>query len=306
MSLKIALCGDIMLGRSFNQIFKDNPNQIKEVWGNTMSIFRDSDIVIGNLETTITNSDDPWSNKAFNYKMNPKYSQTLSYPGFTYLSLANNHILDYKSRGIRDTQANLRQLGINYGGAGYEIEAMTPTIFSVSGNHRIKNIIIFSASDHYDYWTATPNRPGIFYINHRDPESINKAVLLFKNYKRSYPNSFVILSYHWGPNWESEIPEWKRNLAQLLFENGIDLIHGHSAHHIESAEIISGKAIFYSLGDLIDDYAIDPGYRNDIGMIATLNLNLTTGKIEPESIKMILTQNTHHNGKFQVNILPDQ
>ncbi len=306
MSIKLGLCGDIMLGRSFTRIFEEFPHEMKDVWGNTLSIFNNIDLLIGNLETTITSSEDKWPGKKFNYKMNPKYSQTLMYPRFTYLSIANNHILDFKEAGLRDTQANLSKLGILYGGVGIEIEAMKPTIVDIpilSNDQKLNKIIIFSASDHYHYWAATPTKAGIFYLDYDDSASVEKAISLFKSYKRTYPDSFIILSYHWGSNWESQIPQWKRSLSTRLFDSGIDLIHGHSAHHVESGETINGKVVFYSLGDLIDDYAIDEVYRNDIGMIVTLDIDLENGMIEPESIQMVLTQNTHNDGKFQVNTI---
>jgi len=34
----------------------------------------------------------------------------------------------------------------------------------------------------------------------------------------------------------------------------IDLIHGHSSHHIKGVEVYNGKLIIYGCGDLLSDY----------------------------------------------------
>ena len=50
--IKLCLCGDIMIGRSFNATFKNYPHF--NIWGNATNILKKADFVIANLETTIT------------------------------------------------------------------------------------------------------------------------------------------------------------------------------------------------------------------------------------------------------------
>jgi Bacterial capsule synthesis protein PGA_cap len=42
---------------------------------------------------------------------------------------------------------------------------------------------------------------------------------------------------------------------------------GHSAHVVQPIGLINGAPISYDLGDLLDDYAIDPELRNDLGLL---------------------------------------
>ena len=61
--------GDVMIGRLFNDKHTNfNP------FGNTLSFLNSANMVVGNLETTITNSTKKWANKAFNYKAKPTES----------------------------------------------------------------------------------------------------------------------------------------------------------------------------------------------------------------------------------------
>ena len=61
-----------------------------------------------------------------------------------------------------------------------------------------------------------------------------------------------------------------RRLARTLIDLGVDLVHGHSSHHIQGIELYKGKPIFYGCGDFVDDYAVDTKYRNDLGFLFRL------------------------------------
>ena len=328
MSTRIHLVGDIMIGRSFNDLFAENPNF--NPWGNTTSLFGEDDIVIGNLETTLTSAETAWPDKAFNFKLDPIYADTLLIPNFTYLSLANNHILDYRLPGMLETFQTLDNLGIAYGGAGLNLDQAkqptilysegirrTPEISDLQANYRIH---IISAADHYDYWQAgvpySTNRrspilkgeEGIYYFSLDDPDSFIDEI---SQYTRNLPSEdVVILSLHWGSNWEGNpylsrhspfqkpvIPDEKKILARrLIQEAGVKIIHGHSPHHVESYERFEGGVIFYSMGDFVDDYAIDPIFRNDIGGIASVDID-DNGNIQDVTWTPTIIQD------MQVNIM---
>ena len=78
----------------------------------------------------------------------------------------------------------------------------------------------------------------------------------------------MILSAHWGGNWVARPTKVFRQFAHAAIDSGIDLIHGHSGHVIQGIEIYKGKPIFYNMGDVIDDYAVDPVKRNDLACLA--------------------------------------
>jgi poly-gamma-glutamate synthesis protein (capsule biosynthesis protein) len=41
--------------------------------------------------------------KAFNFKLHPSHAGVLSELGLSYVSLANNHVLDYEQEGLAET-----------------------------------------------------------------------------------------------------------------------------------------------------------------------------------------------------------
>jgi poly-gamma-glutamate capsule biosynthesis protein CapA/YwtB (metallophosphatase superfamily) len=53
----------------------------------------------------------------------------------------------------------------------------------------------------------------------------------------------------------------------LIDECEIDIIHGHSSHHVQGVEKYKGKLIIYGCGDFVDDYAVTPEYRNNLSAV---------------------------------------
>ena len=310
MTQRLHFVGDVMIGRSFNERFVEDPDF--NIWGNTTSLFGEEDLLIGNLETTLTTVETAWPDKAFNFKLDPAYAETLLIPNFNYLSLANNHILDYQLPGMIETFQTLDDLNIPYGGAGLNLDqAKRATILQPEADYRIH---IISAADHYDYWQAgvpfsiIKGYEGIYYFSLDDSDIFIEEI---SQYTRNLPSEdVVILSLHWGSNWEGipglsryspyqqpVIPDEKKILAQRLIEEaGVTIIHGHSPHHTQQYERIGDGLVFYAMGDFVDDYAIDPIFRNDIGGIASVDID-DNGKIYDVTWTTTIIQD------MQVNIL---
>lgn len=70
-----------------------------------------------------------------------------------YVSLANDHVLDFKESGLLDTQAALRGANIKFSGAGTEQQAAMPVHVTKGG----LELAFFSFSDHCAQWKATTN-----------------------------------------------------------------------------------------------------------------------------------------------------
>jgi poly-gamma-glutamate synthesis protein (capsule biosynthesis protein) len=73
----------------------------------------------------------------------------------------------------------------------------------------------------------------------------------------------VLVSPHWGPNMNPEPLEYVRAAAGRLVESGATIVAGHSAHVFQGV----GPPVLYDLGDFVDDYAVDPVLRNDLGLV---------------------------------------
>ena len=102
----------------------------------------------------------------------------------------------------------------------------------------------------------------------------------------------VIASIHWGGNWGYEIASSERIFARrLVDETGVDIVHGHSSHHVKAIEVRKGRLIVYGCGDFLNDYEGIEGYesfRGDLGLMYFADVDPWTGRLL--ALRMIPTQ----------------
>jgi len=161
---------------------------------------------------------------------------------------------------------------------------------------------LLSASDHPSDWSSIPSFHLLPHYNL--PLLYAQLEPLIASARSN--SDFIIFSIHWGPNYQW-IPDQKiQELAKWMINQGVDVIHGHSSHHIQGVQIIQRQnqtrgLILYGCGDFVDDYAIDEQYRNDLSGIFRLNLSLDNRKsIRLHSLSVFPTRCSN----FQVNQLP--
>lgn len=265
--MKIALVGDIMLGRLVNQFLKGKDPLYP--WGNTLPLLKEADIRIGNLECVLSDIGKPWSKtpKVFHFRSDENNSESLTKAGIDIVSLANNHVLDYEERALLRMLDLLDENKIQHSGAGKDWQkAVQPAILEVKG----QKMGMIAFTDNEPGWEAEINKPGIFYCP-IDPKD-RRAQELFKQVSKLKTQvNYVIVSAHWGPNWGYEIPREQPLFAHTLIDSGADLIFGHSGHIFRGIEIYKDKPIIYCAGDFIDDYAVDEIERNDESFLFILN-----------------------------------
>lgn len=273
--ITIGLVGDVMLGRLTSEIILARGPAY--VWGNMLARLRALDGLIINLETTITTHPHAVP-KVFNFKADPRVIDTLKMAQVTVANLANNHSLDFGSEGLAETISLLHAAGIKTSGAG----ATLPAVQQMARfERRGITIGVIGCTDNEPTWAAMDNKPGIFYV---DSTNINLLVEHIKAVRDTV--DILIISYHWGPNWDLNPSAELQARAHAIINAGADLIHGHSAHIVQGIEQYNDAFIIYGAGDFVDDYAVDPVLRNDYG--ALYELAIRDKKIE--SITVVPTQ----------------
>lgn len=105
--------------------------------------------------------------------------------------------------------------------------------------------------------------------------------------------AWPILSLHWGPNMEFRPSMQFRQLAHAAIGMGWKILFGHSAHVFQAIEIYRGCPIIYAAGDLVDDYYVGPGFKNDRQLLFEMELSrsaLTRIDLHPVFIEDCRTQ----------------
>lgn len=256
----LALTGDVMLGRLMNQVLITRGPAYP--WGNTLPLLRGADLTVMNLECVIATSGRPWTRwpKAFHFRADPIALDALQEAGVDFVSLANNHVLDYGEEALLEMLERLDAAGIAHAGAGRNrIEAAAPALLDMDG----LRIGVLAFTDNEPGWAAGDDRPGTNYLRvTTEPEQFERVRHGIAEARRLGAH-LVIISNHWGPNMrERPSPEF-RDFARAAIDAGADLYVGHSAHLFQGVEIHRGRPILYDAGDFVDDYAVDPVLRND-------------------------------------------
>lgn len=240
--------------------------------GAVAGLMRQADLAIVNLECAITASMTRWSGapKAYYFGAPPEAALSLAGAGVKLASLANNHSLDFGVDGLRDTIGALEHHGIAHAGAGASLAAaLRPAILECKG----VRLGMAAFCDHQRDFAARAGRPGIAWLDLADER---KALAAFEQSLAPLREARVdwpILSLHWGPNMAWRPGAGFRRLAHAAVDMGWKIVYGHSAHVFQGIEIRRGCPILYAAGDLVDDYCVDPAFRNDHQLLFELELD---------------------------------
>jgi poly-gamma-glutamate capsule biosynthesis protein CapA/YwtB (metallophosphatase superfamily) len=265
--MQILLIGDVMLGRLVNQVLKSESPAY--VWGDTLPLFAAGDVRVCNLECVLSDRGRPWSvtPKVFHFRSDHKNVAVLRAAKIDVLSIANNHALDYEYDALLEMLSTLENAGIKFAGAGRSsADAWKPAVLASGNIHRAT----IAFTDNEPDWEATPERPGTCYVpvNLDDPRG--RQLLEFVTDIKSQVDCLIV-SCHWGPNWDYRPPNSHIVFGHALVDAGADVVYGHSAHVFRGIEVYRGRPILYSTGDFIDDYAVDEIERNDESFIFVLD-----------------------------------
>ena len=313
-SITLFLCGDVMTGRGIDQILPHPGDpvlyesyvhdakryvELAEVlngpvprpagfaypWGDALGELQRAapDVRIVNLETSVTSSNDYWLDKGIHYRMHPKNIACLTAAGIDCCVLANNHVLDWGYPGLAETLQTLHGAGLKTAGAGQNLDqASAPAVMELPGNGRV---LVFSfgmeSGGIPHQWAARPDRAGVNLLPDLSDKSIIRIGEAVEAVKR--PGDSVLVSIHWGGNWGYVIPREQTDFAHRLIDAaGVDVIHGHSSHHVKGIEVYKEKPILYGCGDFLTDYEGISGreqYRSDLGLMYFLRIESASGRL---------------------------
>ena len=244
--------GDIMLGRAVGQIM-DIRHDYKYPFINVASVLRSADVTFGNLEGPITYSEND-EGSIYSFAFNPNVVEGLKESGFDVLSLANNHIFDRGYEGMEDTMYYLDKANIKYVGVGEdEVLANKASIFTVRG---IKFAYLAYTPFYSDAKTAFRERGGLSRLDG------NYIKTIVSELRSDDGVDVVIVSMHWGEEYEKKSNTYQQNLANVLSDAGVDLIVGHHPHVTQEVEKINNTWVAYSLGNFVFDQTFDEDVRN--------------------------------------------
>ena len=298
--LSLLFAGDIM----------GHDEQITGAWDDSMdgynyeptfryvrSFIEQADIAIGNLEVTLAGKP---------YKGYPQFSSPDALAvaardaGFDVFIQANNHALDRGQAGFRRTLLMLDSLNIIHTGT-----------FSDSSKRQLQYPLILEKKGirvallNYTYGTNGINIPRPFIINRIDTfqirQDLNKACL-------ANPD-FVIVTIHWGEEYQRFENRTQQNLAGFMLKHGADAIIGSHPHVIQPVKSYPGTdsslnhIVVYSLGNFVSNQRAQ---FKDGGILVELKLIKTIDRTRVEDFSYLPTwvHRVDYPGKSTFQVIP--
>ncbi|MEK7184564.1 MAG: CapA family protein [Patescibacteria group bacterium] len=226
--VKILIFGDMMLDRNVS-------NNIKRIgfdkfFAGMKDMITDADIAVVNLEGPFTDYPSittSLKNRALQFTFDPTLAPKLAELGFDILGLANNHTLNFGKSGLEQTRRYIGNAGMIYYGEPFNKDEIS-TIITKNG---IK--IAFVGFHEFNY------------INFEN---------IFAEIKKLRPDvDILIVTPHWGVEYQKEPTVKMTELAQSFIDSGADMVIGAHPHIIGDIGIYKGKKIYYSLGNFVFD-----------------------------------------------------
>ena len=260
-TITVALAGDTMLGRGVaERLARSSPQSLFSP--EVVEAAREADLFLLNLECCVSERGEPWPapGKPFFFRAPPAAVDALVHLGVDCVTLANNHALDFGEVALLDTVGRLSSAGIRVVGAGHDLAAArAPVVLEANG----LSLGVIGVTDHPSDFAAEEGSPGVAFadLSTGVPKWLSDTV-------RGMDSDVVLVTAHWGPNMASEPVGRVRAAAPVLLEAGASVIAGHSAHVFQGVQ----DRTLYDLGDFVDDYAVDPVLRNDLGLLWLLTV----------------------------------
>jgi poly-gamma-glutamate synthesis protein (capsule biosynthesis protein) len=232
--VQITFLGDVMLGRGIAQIANRTKNW--QPFAVLQPVINSSDFTAANLESPLTIS--PIVTKGYALCAPPTQVTALQAARFHLLTLANNHIYDCGESGLNQTRSTLQSAGLNT--AGPELQP----VFINKHGQRFAFLALDDISSAVDIAAVTQ----VLHSSARQAD-------------------WVIVTIHWGSEYQPAPSSRQRLLAAAFINAGADVIIGHHPHVIQPNEKITSSErkkdglVFYSLGNALFDQQSLPDTR---------------------------------------------
>ncbi|WP_426404691.1 CapA family protein [Streptomyces sp. R-07] len=227
-----------------------------------------ADLAICHMETVYGEEGGPYTGYPA-FKSPPEVAAALKATGYDSCSTASNHTLDDGAAGLRRTLDALDKAGVKHAGSARTAEeAARPTLLK-AGGATVAQLAYTYDTNGYPLPAGQPWAVRLLDEN---------KVIADARAARAAGADVVVVSVHWGSEWQTEPDERQLSLGRALTASqsggrpDIDLIIGTHAHVPQAYEKVNGTWIVYGMGDQIagdminHEGAYDPrGNQSSIG-----------------------------------------
>ncbi|MFE9134692.1 CapA family protein [Streptomyces sp. NPDC007355] len=211
------------------------------------SVVSKADLAICHMETVYGKEGGPYTGYPA-FKSPPEVAAALKATGYDSCSTASNHTLDDGAAGLGRTLDVLDAAGVRHAGSARTAEeAARPTLLK-AGGATVAQLAYTYDTNGYPLPEGQP-----WAVNLLD----EGKVIADARAARAAGADVVVVSVHWGTEWQTAPDERQLSLGRALTASrtggrpDIDLIIGTHAHVPQAYEKVNGTWIVYGMGDQV-------------------------------------------------------
>ena len=247
--ITMTMVGDIMMGRYVEEV--TDRHGFDYLFRYMKPYFEASDYVSGNYEHPALKKDTSRyeeSNTEIHLNSNKDGIEAVKNAGFSVVSLANNHMLDFGEQGLEDTIDLFDKADMDFVGVGKNTpDAKNSIQYSEVNGVRVATL---GFTDVYGKDNVPKNnKAGLLNSN---PDVLFEMIGKAKDEKQGNAD-LIVVNMHWGQEYATSATGRQKELAKAVIDAGADIIIGHHPHVVQSFDTYKDGLIFYSLGNFIFD-----------------------------------------------------
>lgn len=208
--------------------------------------------------------------------------------GFNIVSLANNHTLDRGIEAIVNSRSywNSKNVLVN-GSAALENERYNYQIME-------KNNIKYTMLAYTDYTNGLSTNGKDYLVNRIDFDKIKKDIEAVRD-----KVDVLMVSVHFGEEYNLNVTNRQKEVAQFLADNGVDIVIGHHPHVVGKIDYIGDTLVVYSLGNFI---SAQRGVERLTGLMTSVVIHKHTEdgnskiSLENTAAELVYTHTDYING----------
>ncbi len=266
--MKVIIAGDfaptarlakLVEERNFGEIFSENLRKI----------IKSADFSFVNFESPIVeNGYNPIQKCGPNLRCTKEAAEAVKYAGFTGVTMANNHILDYGAEGLRKTVECCESQGLDIVGVGNNLKEAERVLYLSKGN---KVLAVINCCEH-EFSIATETEAGANPLN-----PVGQFYAIQEAKKKA---DYVLVIVHGGHEM-FQLPSPRMvETYRFFIDAGADAVVNHHQHCYSGYETYKGKPIFYGLGNFcfdeegLRDCSWNEGYMVELSFSDVITSNI--------------------------------
>ncbi|OJF90274.1 CapA family protein, partial [Alkalibacterium sp. 20] len=236
--MNILIGGDLVPTKENFELF--NNGYLESLLGNDLkNIWLNSDVRIFNLEAPLYDREKPINKWGPNLLAPTSVISGIEKLEPSLITLANNHILDHDTKGLKSTIDILNKKKLPHVGVGNNIfEASAGYVIEHSG----VKIGIYACTEN-EFSAAKENSAG---ANPFDPIDSLEHI---SNLKKK--SDYVIVLYHGGKEHYRYPSPYLQKISRKMVERGADIVICQHSHCIGAKEVYKDSTIIYGQGNFI-------------------------------------------------------